>query len=377
VKTKNSHFPFKRIVAKFGTSLLTSGSDHLDSNMMFKLVSQLSQLHRQGEELVVVTSGAVAAGRHKLGLPNKVKGIPYKQVLSSVGQSHLMYTYENLFKEQDIIIAQALLTRAVLCDRAGYLNARNTLLALMELGVVSIINENDVVAIEEIQGARFGDNDNLSAMVANLVDADLLIILSDISGLYTSDPGVNPNAELIPEVKTIDDNIIALAGGSRGGLGTGGMLTKLQAARMATACGITVIIARGNEPDVMLRLAAGESLGTRFLPAKDKLESRERWMLAGLSAKGNLVIDKGALNALKNSKRSLLGAGIVQVQGVFQRGDLVNIYDTHNSRLGSGITNYSSDEIDKVKGLHSRSISGLLGYDYGSEIIHRNNLVIL
>jgi glutamate 5-kinase len=377
VKTKNIKFPFKRIVAKFGTSLLTGGSDHLDPGMMSNLVGQLAQLHNQGEELVVVTSGAVAAGRHKLGLPKKVKGIPYKQVLSSVGQSQLMYTYENLFNEHGITVAQALLTRAVLCDRAGYLNARNTLLALIELGVVSIINENDVVAIEEIQGARFGDNDNLSAMVANLIDADLLIILSDISGLYTADPGVNPNAKLIPEVTKVDEDIFALAGGSRGGLGTGGMLTKLQAARMATACGITVIIAKGNEPDIMPRLAAGESIGTRFLPTTDKLESRERWMLAGLSAKGNLVIDEGAADALKKEKSSLLGAGVIEVQGSFQKGDLVNVYDIKSLRLGSGITNYSSDEISKIKGLHSRSISGLLGYDYGSEIIHRNNLVIL
>jgi glutamate 5-kinase len=377
VKLKSSKFPFKRIVAKFGTSLLTGGSDHLDPVMMSKLADQLSQLHHQGEELVVVTSGAVAAGRHKLGLPKKVKGIPYKQVLSSVGQSHLMYTWENLFNEHDITIAQALLTRAVLCDRAGYLNARNTLLALLELGVVSIINENDVVAIEEIQGARFGDNDNLSAMVANLIDADLLIILSDISGLYTADPGVDPAAKLIPEVKKIDERTFALAGGSRGGLGTGGMLTKLQAARMAAACGIPVIIAKGDEPDILLRLAAGENVGTRFLPTTDKLESRERWMLAGLSAKGNLLIDDGAAEALKKKKGSLLGAGIIEIQGSFQRGDLVNVYDVKSNRLGSGITNYSSEEILKIKGLHSRSISGLLGYDYGSEIIHRNNLVLI
>lgn len=377
MKTKSSKFPFKRIVAKFGTSLLTGGSDHLDPVMMSKLAGQLSQLHRQGEELVIVTSGAVAAGRHKLGLPKKVKGIPYKQVLSSVGQSHLMYTWENLFNEHNITIAQALLTRAVLCDRAGYLNARNTLLALLELGVISIINENDVVAIEEIQGARFGDNDNLSAMVANLIDADLLIILSDIAGLYTADPGVDPAAKLIPEVKRIDERTFALAGGSRGGLGTGGMLTKLQAARMAAACGITVIIAKGDEPDILLRLAAGENVGTRFLPTTDKLESRERWMLAGLSAKGNLLIDDGAAEALKKKKGSLLGAGIIEVQGSFQRGDLVNVYDVKNNRLGSGITNYTSEEILKIKGLHSRSITGLLGYDYGSEIIHRNNLVLI
>ncbi len=214
-------------------------------------------------------------------------------------------------------------------------------------------------------------------MVANLIDADLLIILSDIDGLYTSDPRTNPDAALISEVTNIDDKIIALAGGTQSVLGTGGMHTKLQAARMATACGVTVIIAKGDEPDVILRLATGESIGTRFLPSANKMESRERWMLAGLSVKGKLVVDDGAVDALKTEKRSLLGAGIVYVEGSFERGDLVNIFDLEGNRLGSGITNYSADDIEAIKGVHSRKISGLLGYDYGSEVIHRNNLIIL
>jgi glutamate 5-kinase len=377
MKNTQSVFPYKRVVAKLGTSLLTGGSDHLNLEIMSTLVRQLAQMHHQGLELSVVTSGAVASGRHKLGLSGKIRGIPYKQVLSSVGQSHLMFTYENLFNQHRITIAQALLTRAVLCDRAGYLNARNTLLALIELGVISIINENDVVAIDEIQGARFGDNDNLSAMVANLIDADLLIILSDIGGLYTADPGTDPQASLIHVVNRVDENIFALAGGSRTGLGTGGMLTKLQAARMATACGIAVIIAKGSEPDIITRLAAGESIGTRFLPAANHLESRERWMLAGLAVKGKLMIDEGAIDALEKENRSLLGAGVIEVEGSFERGDLVNVFDSRGNRLGSGITNYSSGDIDKIKGVHSRKIPGLLGYDFGSEIIHRNNLVIL
>jgi glutamate 5-kinase len=377
VKTANGDLVYKRIVAKFGTSLLTGGSKSLDPKMTANLVNQLALLHNDGKELAVVTSGAMASGKQKLGLQKKIRGIPYKQVLSSVGQTHLMYTYESLFNLHDITIAQALLTRAVLCDRAGYLNARNTLLALIELGVISIINENDVVAIDEIKGARFGDNDNLSAMVANLVDADLLIILSDISGLYTADPGVNPNAILIPEVKKIDDSIFSLAGGSRGGLGTGGMLTKLQAARMATACGITVIIAKGDEPDILLRLAKGETIGTKFLPANSRMESRERWLMAGLSVKGKLIVDAGASEALKKQNGSLLGAGIIEVEGIFGRGDMLDIFDSKGNRLGSGITNYSSDDVDKIKGVHSRNIAGILGYDFGSEIIHRNNLVIL
>lgn len=369
--------PYKRIVTKFGTSLLTGGSNHLDLTMMSNLVRQLAELLSAGTELAVVTSGAVACGRHKLGLPKAYKDIPVKQVLSSVGQSHLMHTYENLFSPYDINIAQALLTRAVLTDRAGYLNARNTLLGLIELGVISIINENDVVAIDEIQGTKFGDNDNLSAMVANLIDADLLIILSDIPGLYTADPGVDPQAQLIPEVARVDDTTFALAGGSRGGLGTGGMITKLQAAKMAAACGITVIIAKGTEPDIMLRLANGEPIGTRFLPTANKLESRERWLLAGLSVKGKLVVDEGASGALKKQHSSLLGAGITQVEGTFVRGDMVDLFDTQGHRLGSGLTNYGADDIDKIKGAHSEKIHSLLGYDYGSEVIHRNNLVIL
>jgi glutamate 5-kinase len=377
VTIKEAKVPYKRIVAKFGTSLLTGGGSHLDPSTMSNLVRQLAELHAAGTELAVVTSGAVACGRHKLGLPKTYKDIPVKQVLSSVGQSHLMYTYEDLFKPYKINIAQALLTRAVLTDRAGYLNARNTLLGLIELGVISIINENDVVATDEIEGAKFGDNDNLSAMVANLIDADLLIILSDIPGLYTADPGVDPQAQLIPEVVRVDDSIFALAGGSRGGLGTGGMITKLQAARMAAACGITVIIAKGCEPDVMLRLAKGEPIGTCFLPTANKTESRERWMLAGLSVKGKLVVDEGAVGALNKKHSSLLGAGIVQVEGTFGRGDLVDVYDLKQHRLGSGIVNYGADDIDKIKGEHSRRIHDLLGFDYGSEIIHRNNLVIL
>ncbi len=368
---------YKRVVAKFGTSLLTGGGNELDIKRMSNLVEQIATLHKLGIQLSIVTSGAVACGKSILGLKRKVRGIPYKQVLSSVGQSHLMYIYENLFKQHNIIIAQALLTRRDLCDRAGYLNARNTLLALIELGVICIINENDVVAIDEIQGVRFGDNDNLSAMVANLIDADLLIILSDISGLYTADPRMNLRATLIPEVKKIDDSIFALATGSRSGVGTGGMFTKIQAARMATACGITVMIARGEEPNILVRLVNGESIGTKFLPTSNKLESRERWILAGLSVKGRLVIDEGATQALKNDNRSLLAAGIIGVEGDFERGDLVDIYNLAGQKLGSGITNYSSNDIAKIKGVHSRKIQTILGYDYGSEIIHRNNLVIL
>jgi len=274
-------------------------------------------------------------------------------------------------------VAQALLTKADLSDRAGYLNARNTLLALLELRVICIVNENDVVAVDEIQEAKFGDNDNLSAMVANLVDADLLLLFTDIAGLYTADPHRDPDARLISRVENIDSEIERLATDTPGGLGIGGMITKIEAAKLATASGTTVVIADGRERDIILRLVDGEAVGTRFVPIASKLESRKRWMLSGLSTKGKVVVDSGAALALKKQKRSLLAAGIKQVEGDFQRGDIVNIHDPEGSRLGCGITNYSSNDIGVIKGTHSRKIATLLGYDYGSEVVHRNNLVVL
>ena len=373
----SNSLPYHRIVAKLGTRLLTGGSDRLNREIMAGLVAQLAELHKRGLELIVVSSGAIAAGRSKLGLTKRLRGIPYKQVLASVGQNRLMYLYEQLFSQHDITVAQALLTKSDLSDRAGYLNARNTLLALLELRVVCIVNENDVVAVDEIQEAKFGDNDNLSAMVANLVDADLLLILSDIGGLYTADPKCDPEAPLIPQVERIDSNIERMAADTASKFGIGGMITKIEAARLATASGVTVVIANGREPKSILRLVAGEAIGTRFLPATSKLESRKRWMLSGLSTKGKLVVDSGAALALKKQKRSLLAAGIREVEGRFRRGDIVNIYDPEGTRLGCGITNYSSSDIEAIKGKHSESIAALLGYDYGPEVVHRNNLVVL
>ncbi len=376
-RINSSNLPYRRIVVKLGTSLLTGGSDHLDQDMVSKLVNQIAQLHQQGRELLIVSSGAIASGRHKLGLAKKLKDIPLKQVLASVGQSRLMNVYEKLFDQHAITVAQALLTKADLADRAGYLNARNTLLALLELKVICIVNENDVVAVDELQGVKFGDNDNLSAMVANLVDADLLIILTDTVGLCDTDPRKNPNAQLIPLVKKIDAKIERLAASTPGKLGTGGMATKIEATKLATASGITVTIADGKKKDAILKLAYGEAIGTRFLPTTSKLESRQRWMLSGLCTKGRLTVDAGAALALKNQYRSLLAAGIKQVSGRFNRGDIVDIYDSEGARLGCGITNYSSGDIDIIKGAHSRKIATLVKYDYGPEVIHRNNLVIL
>jgi glutamate 5-kinase len=369
--------PYRRIVAKFGTSLLTAGTSKLNQDKMSDLVSQLARLHEQGVEVVVVTSGAIAAGREKLGLPKNIKGIPYRQVLASVGQSRLMNLYERLFDQHGVTVAQALLTKADLRDRHGYLNTRNTLLALLEMGVICIVNENDVVAVDEIEEAKFGDNDNLSAMVANLIDADLLLIMTDIDGLYTADPNKDPNARLIPLVRKIDTHIEELVSGATSGLGTGGMVTKIEAAKLATACGITVVIANGRHPDILMRLVAGESVGTHFLPMTAQLDSRERWMLSGLRTRGTIVVDAGAALALRRYKRSLLAAGIQQVEGNFHRGDIVNIQDTQGVRLGCGITNYDAEELLTIKGIHSEEIASRLGHDYGSEVVHRNNLVLL
>jgi glutamate 5-kinase len=376
-KSGTAGLKYRRIVVKLGTRLLTGGSDHLNLDIMSSLVAQVARLHEQGAEPIIVSSGAIASGRHKLGLTRKIKGIPYKQVLASVGQSRLMNVYEQLFERHNITIAQALLTRAALADRAGYLNARNTLLALLELRVVCIVNENDVVATDEIQEARFGDNDNLSAMVANLVDADLLMILSDIGGLYTSDPHHDPAARLVPQVKRIDSSIESMAAGTAGNLGTGGMVTKLEAARLATASGVRAIIANGTEADVILRLASGEALGTHFLPTTSRLESRKRWMLSGLSTRGRLVIDAGAALALGKQNRSLLAAGIKEVKGTFDRGDIVAIYDAEGAHLGCGITNYSAGDIGIIKGTNSRKIASLLSFDSGPEVVHRNNLALI
>jgi len=363
-------------VVKLGTNLLTKGGNRLDKDIMSSLVSQVASLHHKGLELVIVSSGAIAAGRYKLGLNKEPKGIPYKQVLASVGQSRLMNVYERLFEQYDITVAQALLTKADLSDRAGYLNARNTLLALLELCVLCIVNENDVVAIDEIQEAKFGDNDNLSAMVANLIDADLLIILSDTAGLYSADPQRHPNAQLIKQVDKIDADVERLAADTPSKTGTGGMITKIEAARLATASGVTVVIADGRLPDIILKLSADKAIGTRFTPSALKLESRKRWMLSGLCVRGKLFVDSGAASAIEKKNRSLLAAGIERVEGKCKRGDIVNIYNSHGIRIGCGISNYSSDDIEKIKGVQSGQIAGLLGYSYGSEVVHRNNLVI-
>jgi glutamate 5-kinase len=367
---------YRRIVVKVGTNVLTAGTDRLDLEVMAALVGQVARLHKEGAAVLVVTSGAIAAGRHRLGISRDRKGMPFRQMLAAVGQSDLMQAYQELFASHEIAVAQTLLTRRDLADRQGYLNARNTLLGLLELGVAPIINENDVVAVEEIEGARIGDNDNLSALVANLVDADLLVLLTDQAGLYTADPRRDANAHLIPRVERIDAGIERLAGGTRG-RGVGGMATKLQAARLALAGGTPVVIAEGREREVLTRLARGEEMGTFFPSSVDRMESRKRWMVAGLSLKGSIAVDAGASRALREQGRSLLPAGVRDVEGEFERGDAVAITDDDGGRIACGIANYSAEEVLRIRGVRSDRIEGVLGHHYGGEVVHRDNLVLL
>ncbi len=367
-----------RIVVKAGTALLTGGGEHIDIEVMAALVGQIARLHSQESEMLLVSSGAVAAGRRVLGITEEGGNLPLKQALAAVGQGHLMHTYEQLFSWQDIPIAQGLISQRDISDRLGYINIRNALMELARRRVVPIINENDVVAIEELAGEVFGDNDRLSALVANLVDADLLIILGRVDGLFTADPNVDPDAHLIPLVERItEDEVDRLGGPSLDALGRGGMRTKLEAARMAANSGVDVFIANGRTPDVIERIVDGEHLGTFFPRRVGSVESRKRWMLSGLSIKGEIGVDDGAVRVLQRRNGSLLPAGIVAAEGAFRRGDLVSIVNGNSVQVGLGITNYSATEVAAIKGRHSRHISDILGVTYGDEVVHRNNMVIV
>jgi glutamate 5-kinase len=297
--------------------------------------------------------------------------------MASVGQNRLMHIYDEMFSAQGITVAQALLTKSDLSDRSLYLNARNTLLALLDLGVICVVNENDVVCTDELGELRFGDNDNLSAMVANLVDADLLILLSDVKGLYTGNPQTDPEAKLIREVDKIDNGIERMAGGAGSLRGTGGMVTKIEAARLATSSGVAVIIAHGQEADIIVKSAAGKTTGTLFLPRESRVESRQRWLLSGLGTSGKVTVDKGASLALLKKKKSLLPAGIADVEGDFNRGDVIDIYDPDGNHIACGVANYSAVDLKQIKGLKSSEINEALGYEFGDEAVHRNNFVLI
>jgi len=363
----------KRLVVKIGTNTLTGGGDALSRSQMLAVVRQVSQLVRDGHQVALVSSGAIVAGRQTLNVSRNGKDIPFKQVLAAVGQAKLMQAWDQLFAADDTIVAQTLLTRADLADRQGYLNARNTLLALLDRKVVPIINENDVVATDEI---KIGDNDNLSALVANLIDADLLVLLTDQEGLFTADPRRHSTATLIAEVRVISDEIVALASGAGTVRGIGGMATKVQAARLATESGVTVLVAGGTTDNVLVRAVKGEAVGTRFPANRSRLESRKRWILSGLAGKSSAHIDGGAVTALKKG-RSLLPAGVVRVKGPFDRGDSVNIVGPEGKTVACGVANYSAADLVRIKGCRSAEIAQILGYHLGDEVIHRNNVVML
>ncbi|MEM7332864.1 MAG: glutamate 5-kinase [Chloroflexota bacterium] len=365
---------YKRIVVKFGTSVLTSGSPQLDHPHMVDLVRQCAEQYQQGRDVVVCTSGAIAVGRHRLGFPNIPNTVNNKQMLAAVGQSRLMQMWERYFEIYGIHVGQILLTRFDVNHRSRYLNARDTLRKLLEFRIVPIINENDAVAVEEI---KVGDNDNLSALVSTLAGADLLILLTDQKGLYTADPRSNPNAKLISEVQAIDDDLKALAGGSVSGLGVGGMATKLQAADIARRSGADVVIADGHEPNIIEKVCRGESVGTLFPRIEQPVDNHKKWILAGSKPTGRIIVDGGAVTALCENGRSLLPAGITQVIGSFQRGDTIYIQDQNGKELAKGIARYSSDAMTQIVGLQSDDIESRLGYAYGPVAVHRNDMILI
>lgn len=361
------------LVIKLGTSTLTGGTHYLSRPNMLDVIRQIVALREKDYLVVVVSSGAMAAGREILKNPQMPNHLPAKQMLSAVGQSYLMQVYTTLFGLYDIQIGQILLTHEDLGHRTRYLNARNTITTMLEHGIVPIVNENDTVAVDEI---KVGDNDNLSALIAVLIDADWLFLLTDQDGLYDTDPRQNPDAKLIHEIEQIDDDIWQLAGGSVTGLGTGGMLTKIQAAQLATRSGTRTVIAHGSQPDIVIRILNNEACGTIFAPIVTQLESRKRWLLAERPL-GTLVIDEGAKRVLVNDGASLLPVGIRRIAGDFQRGDVVLIIDEAGHQLAHGLSNYHQAELEQIAGQHSAQINEILGYTYGSAAVHRDNLVLL
>ena len=362
------------LIVKLGTSTLTAGTPYISPPLLVELARQVTTLQASGHRVILVSSGAMAAGREKLGFPQLPRDLPAKQMLAAIGQPRLMALYEQVFGLYGRTVAQVLLTRADLSDRRRYLNARNTLQALLTHGTLPIINENDTVATEEI---RVGDNDNLSALVANVVEADLLILLTDQPGLFTADPRTDPKAKLVDEVTDaeIPSALWDAAGGSGSRLGTGGMVTKLQAADLARRSGTSVLIAQGSEPNVLIRLVDGERLGTRFTPIVSALESRKRYILSGKLAPGHIIVNAGAATALARGG-SLLPVGITQISGDFDRGDTVRVLEESGRELARGLTAYSSADLTQLRGRRSDEIESVLGYDYGDEVIHRDDLVL-
>ena len=365
----------KRIVVKVGTSTITYPNWKTNYGKIERLARELTDLANQGKEIILVSSGAGAVGRDRLGLTAKPKTIPGKQAAAAVGQGILMHTYERIFGEYGQMVAQILLTKVDAIDRHRYTNCRNTFQALLDQHVIPIVNENDVVALDEL---KIGDNDNLSALVAGIVDADVDIILSDVDGLYTANPQTNKKAKLIHEVEEITPEIEAVAGGAGSAGGTGGMYTKMQAAVAAVSTGINLVIASGDEPHVISRVLDGEELGTFFVSKENRLQFRKRWLAFGARIVGTLTVDEGLAKAVKRKGScSILPVGMTKVEGVFDTGATVSVVDKEGHELARGIVNYPSDDLQKIIGAKTTAIAKILGHKHFDEVIHRDNLVVL
>ena len=371
---KDSLGKVRRIVIKVGSSILASVERGLHHEVFSHLAKEISELKRQGYEIILVSSGAIAAGMEKLGYKGRPQSITQKQATAAVGQSRLMNIYEDYFSRHQQMVAQILLTPDDLSHRRRFLNARNTLLTLLELGIIPIINENDTVVVDEI---KFGDNDNLSALVTNLIEVDLLIILTDIDGLCDSDPRLNPNAKCIPLVEDIDMDMKGMIGDTQGEWRVGGMVSKIQAAQKASRSGVPTVIARGTKEGVLHQIIKGKEIGTLVLPKKVTLSSRKHWIAFNLKPKGDVVVDEGAKKAILQKGKSLLPSGVVKVRGLFDRGDSVSCLGPRGKEFARGLVNYSAQELERIKGLKSDQIEKLLGYKYSDEVIHRDDLVVL
>lgn len=363
----------QRWVVKIGSALLTADGQGLDQVAMKAWVQQMVELQRAGVDLVLVSSGAVAEGMVRMGLKSRPDSVHELQACAAIGQMGLVQAYEWFFREHGVKTAQVLLTHDDLADRQRYLNASSTLRTLIEWQVLPVINENDTVATDEI---RFGDNDTLGALVANLVEADMLIILTDQEGMFDRDPRHDPDAVLLPEVQAMDERLLAMAGGG-GTLGRGGMLTKVRAARLAARSGCATVIASGRGENILVRLRAGEVLGTLLLPEQDTLAARKQWLAAHLQHAGRLVIDAGAIRALREGGKSLLPVGVKKVEGNFTRGEVVACVDADGVQIAVGVVNYSAAEAQRIAGQSSDKIETLLGYVDAAELMHRDNLVVL
>ena len=365
----------KRIVIKVGTSTITYANGKRNFSQIDRLAREISDLQNQGKEMILVTSGAVAVGVDRMGLPGKPKTIPGKQAAAAVGQGVLMHTYEKFFADYGQIVAQVLITKTEAIDRHRYTNTRNTFMELMRQRVIPIVNENDVVALDEL---KIGDNDNMSALVAGIVDADLVIILSDVDGLYTDNPQTHPDAVIVPEVAEITPEIEASAGGVGSARGTGGMATKIQAAKAATSSGIHLVIASGTEKNAITRVLQGEELGTLFMSRENRLQFRKRWLAFGAKIAGSIVVDDGCAKAIRKAGGcSILPAGVFAVQGEFLPGSTVSVIDKDAHELARGLVHYSSAELEQIKGCNSGEIANILGHKNFDEVIHRDDLVIL